>query len=65
MFAAALIVVLLPFGDVNPAYLDAIGKGISDRANVTIRIDPKRDLPKEAFYPPRKRWRADNFPVGL
>src|SRR6267143_1882608 len=61
MFIASLVVVLLPLGDVSPGYLDAVGKAISDRANVTIRVDPKRELPKEAWYAPRKRWRAEKL----
>ncbi|MFY0523319.1 hypothetical protein ACN28I_09095 [Archangium gephyra] len=28
---------------------------------VRIRIDPSRELPKEAWYAPRQRWRADRL----
>ncbi|HEY8207710.1 MAG TPA: hypothetical protein VIG99_09535 [Myxococcaceae bacterium] len=54
-------VVLVPLGEVDGAALQAIRDGIAARARVTVRIDPVRPLPQEAYYAPRKRWRAEKI----
>lgn len=66
------VVVLLPMGPMEQAYLDAAAEAIGARLNATVRIEPARELPAEAFYAPRKRYRAEilvdlverNPPVG-
>jgi archaemetzincin len=55
------VVALMPFGDVPSEQLEAMSKAIADRVNVTVRIDPTRPLPPEAYYAPRKRWRAEKL----
>ncbi len=55
------VVALVPFGDVPSEQLEAVSKAIADRANVVVRIDPTRALPPEAYYAPRKRWRAEKL----
>lgn len=54
-------VVLVPLGEVDDAALHAIREGIEAHARVSVRIDPVRPLPAEAFYAPRKRWRAEKI----
>src|SRR5512132_462218 len=55
------VVALVPFGDVPSAQLEAVSKAVQDRAHVVVRIDPARTLPPEAYYAPRKRWRAEKL----
>jgi archaemetzincin len=46
-------------GPMEQAYLDAAAEAIGARLNATVRIEPARDLPAQAFYAPRKRYRAE------
>lgn len=55
------VVALVPLGEVDGAALQAIREGITAHARVSVRIDPARPLPPEAYYPPRKRWRAEKI----
>jgi archaemetzincin len=54
-------VVVVPLGEVDDAALQAIRDNITAHARVTVRIDPPRPLPPEAWYAPRKRWRAEKI----
>jgi archaemetzincin len=54
-------VVLVPLGEVDDAALQAIREGITAHARVSVRVDPVRPLPPQAFYAPRKRWRAEKI----
>lgn len=55
------IVRLVPLGDVEPELLEAVSKAVSARVNATVEIAKKEDLPADAFYKPRKRWRAEKL----
>ncbi len=55
------IIRLVPLGDVEPELLAAVSKAITARVNAAIEIAPREDLPAEAFYKPRKRWRAEKL----
>ena len=55
------VVRLVPLGDVEPALLDAVSAAISARVNAKVEIAPREELPSEAFYKPRKRWRAEKL----
>ena len=59
--SAPPVVALVPLGEVDDATLQAVRDGIAAHARVTVRIDPVRPLPPEAYYPPRKRWRAEKI----
>jgi archaemetzincin len=59
--ADARIVRLVPLGDVEPELLAAVSKAITARVNATVEIAKKEALPPEAFYKPRKRWRAEKL----
>jgi archaemetzincin len=59
------VVVLLPLGQVDPAYVEATREAIASRLNVTIRVDSSRELPKDAFYKPRSRWRAEKLLAAI
>ena len=55
------IVRLVPLGDVEPELLEAITKAVTARVNAKVEIAKKEELPAEAFYKPRKRWRAEKL----
>ena len=55
------IIRLVPLGDVEPELLEAVSKAITSRVNATIEIAKGEPLPPEAFYKPRKRWRAEKL----
>lgn len=55
------VVAIVPLGEVDPSHLEAVSRAILDRLEVTTRVEARRPLPKEAFYPPRKRWRAEKL----
>lgn len=55
------IVRLVPLGDVEPELLAAVSKAVAEQVNATVEIAPKEALPAEAFYKPRKRWRAEKL----
>jgi len=55
------VIRLVPLGDVEPELLDAVSKAITARVNATIEVAGREELPAEAFYKPRKRWRAEKL----
>jgi archaemetzincin len=74
LFAASLasaadapqrVVAIVPLGPVKQAYLDRVAQELQARMNVQVRIEPQRELPPEAFYKPRKRWRAEKLLEAL
>ena len=60
-FSQERIIRLVPLGPVEPELLEAVSKAITARVNATIEIAPKEELPAEAFYKPRNRWRAEKL----
>src|SRR5689334_11697899 len=54
-------IAVVPLGEVDDAALQAIRDDIAAHAHVSVRIDPVRPLPAEAWYAPRKRWRAEKI----
>ncbi len=55
------IVRLVPLGDVEPALLEAVSQAVAARVNAKVEIAPREELPADAFYKPRKRWRAEKL----
>ena len=55
------VVRLVPLGDVEPGLLSAVGEAISARVNAKVEIAPREELPVDALYKPRKRWRAEKL----
>src|SRR5688500_17068948 len=55
------VVAIVPFGKVEQVYLDEVASAVKARVDVEVRFEPMRPLPKEAFYPPRQRWRAEKL----
>lgn len=54
-------VVIVPLGKVDKVFVDAATEAVKARVDADIRIDPARELPKAAWYAPRKRWRAEKI----
>jgi archaemetzincin len=59
--AAPHTVAIVPLGPVEPRYLELVKEAVEARADVVARIEDERPLPPEAFYKPRKRWRAEKL----
>ena len=55
------IVYVVPLGDVEAKLLDVARDALAARINAEIRIGGRRDLPQEAWYAPRKRYRAEKL----
>jgi archaemetzincin len=55
------VVSIVPLGKVKQEYLERISRELQARMNVRIRIEPARPLPREAYYAPRRRWRAERL----
>ena len=63
--AAPRTVVIVPFGEVDEAFIDAAAEAVKARVDAEVRIDAMRELPKTAWYAPRKRWRAEKLLVAI
>lgn len=59
--AAERVIAIVPLGKVGQDILDRVAWDIQLRLRVKVRFEPQRELPKEAFYAPRKRWRAEKL----
>jgi archaemetzincin len=55
------VVAILPLGKVDQDVLDRVAKEIQARLRVQVRFESPRELPKAAWYAPRKRWRAEKL----
>jgi archaemetzincin len=55
------VVAIVPLGRVKQEYLERIAQELQARMNVRVRIDARRELPKAAYYAPRRRWRAERI----
>jgi archaemetzincin len=55
------IVAIVPLGKVDARTLARVAEAVRGAYDVDTRIEPARPLPKEAFYEPRKRWRAERL----
>ena len=59
--AADVAVCLQPLGKVDAATLGVVERGVAAAFGFTARRLPKIALPRAAYYPPRKRYRADQL----
>jgi archaemetzincin len=55
------VVAILPFGKVSQDVLERVARDIQARLRVQVRFESPRELPKAAWYAPRKRWRAEKL----
>ena len=56
---------LVPLGDVETKLLEVARDALTARINAEVLIAPRRDLPEEAWYAPRKRYRAEKLITAL
>ncbi len=59
--ANSRVVALVPLGKVDPALLKVAAQAIEAQVACTVRVESERELPKAAWYEPRKRWRAEKI----
>ena len=56
-----IIIALQPFGTFNASLIQLIKKSTLKYYNANIIVSPKKTLPKQAYYKPNRRWRADEL----
>lgn len=61
VLSAPRVVVVVPLGPVDQAFVDGAVAAVKARVDAEVRVDPPRELPKSAWYAPRKRWRAERL----
>lgn len=54
-------VYLQPLGKVSDETTEIVREALASTFGVELRIGPKRELPKDTFYAPRKRYRAEKL----
>jgi archaemetzincin len=59
------LVAIVPLGPVKQEYLERVVQELQARLSVQVRVEPQRELPKEAFYTPRRRWRAEKLIAAI
>lgn len=57
--AASITVCLQPLGGYDRALLAVSARGIRHVYGLPVKVLPARAMPKRAWYPKRKRWRAE------
>jgi archaemetzincin len=57
--ASKPMIALQPLGDISEKDIAAAKAGILATYHVEVRVNPRIELPKSAYYPPRKRYRAE------
>jgi archaemetzincin len=55
------VLVVVPLGDTSSDLVRFVAESIEDRMNVEVRVADPIPHPTEAWYAPRKRWRADRI----
>lgn len=53
------LVILVTLGSFPPELLDAVEAGLKEALPLEVRRGPTIPLPPRAYYPPRRRYRAD------
>lgn len=54
-------VVLVPLGGARKKEIEAIRSALIKTYRVSVSIGPRRALPKETYYPPNHRYRAEHL----
>jgi archaemetzincin len=55
------VIVVVPIGEPAPALVEHVAESLRERFIFDIRLAPGVAMPREAWYEPRKRWRADEL----
>ncbi len=59
------VVALVPFGPVDARLVDVARAAIERRLQAVVRVEPRRELPRAAWVPLRRRWRAEKILEAL
>ncbi len=59
--AKEIIIAIQPLGDVKQVRLDIVKKGLEDAFGLKVETLATKPLPKEAWYEPRSRYRAEKI----
>lgn len=59
--AKETIIAIQPLGEVQQVRLDIVKKGLEDAFGLKVETLEAKPLPKEAWYEPRSRYRADKL----
>ncbi len=59
------VVPLVPLGPVDARLVQVAREAIERRFAADVRVEPARELPRAAWYAPRKRWRAEKILEAL
>ena len=60
-FGAERVLVVVPLGDPKPELVEIVADSLRERFNFQVRVHKGVSLPRSAWYPPRKRWRAEKL----
>jgi len=55
------VIVVVPLGEPSEDLVEFIAESLRERFLLTVRITDPEPLPEFAWYPPRKRWRAEKL----
>ena len=56
-----MVIAIQPLGSVKPERIAAMKKGLEDAYGVRVGVLDEKPLPKEAWYVPRERYRAEKL----
>lgn len=55
------VLVVVPLGEPSPDLIEIVVQSLSERFNFEVRVAPPMALPRDAWYAPRQRWRAEKI----
>ena len=58
-------IAVVPLGTVKRKEIEAVRRAIARTYRLEAVVEPKRSLPRKAYYPPRRRYRAEILLEGL
>jgi archaemetzincin len=58
---AVLVVCLVPLGDHDARLAELAARGVTQLYGLPARVIEARPMPREAWYAPRRRWRAERL----
>ena len=59
------VIVVVPLGTPSEDLVEFIAESLRERFLLTVRVTDPEPLPEFAWYPPRKRWRAEKLLTHL
>lgn len=59
------VIAIQPYGKIDAAVVARVEAGVRDRFDADVVVLAARELPADAFYAPRRRYKADKLLVAL